>query len=386
MIVKYSSNLSVDFLVVTPSQFATIQNAPPQTGNDCSALAGTPAVFTKWNSTSYDGVVEIPPDSGGSYYFYFLNSNESPVSITISVATVQVITQYGWGFYLGILLAIVSGSLAATLKLRRAGKRDNEKLGSTVESRESTEGIASTATTLTQEYETATSKRPPASQPILSTGYVDLDKALEGGIPEKFSVVIVSPSFDERDLLLRKIVETSLASGRLVVLVSNDLRRTEDLTARYPTGFYAFSPQADKILARSPNLVQIPGIDNLSDASITLNLAIRELLTKEKVSKRVMIIDILSDLLLHHKSLVARRWLTEFVGKRKAEDFTIIATLNPLSIPKEETESVIDSFDGVIEIFEKPVLERARRFLIIKKMYGQRYSEDEMLVDKDKLF
>jgi len=50
-----------------------------------------------------------------------------------------------------------------------------------------------------------------------------------------------------------------------------------------------------------------------------------------------------------------------------------------------QTQSIID-FDGVIEIFEKPITERARRFLMIKKMYGQRYSEDEMLMEKNKLF
>jgi len=32
------------------------------------------------------------------------------------------------------------------------------------------------------------------------------------------------------------------------------------------------------------------------------------------------------------------------------------------------------------------VMERSRRFLIIKKMYGRRYSESEVLMDKDKLF
>jgi hypothetical protein len=74
------------------------------------------------------------------------------------------------------------------------------------------------------------------------------------------------------------------------------------------------------------------------------------------------------------------------VGKRKAEGFTIIATLNPLATTKEEAQSIIDFFDGVIEIFEKPLMERSRRFLMIRKMYGQRYSEDEVLMDKDKLF
>ncbi|MGA2461038.1 MAG: hypothetical protein ABSF82_06425 [Candidatus Bathyarchaeia archaeon] len=232
----------------------------------------------------------------------------------------------------------------------------------------------------------ATEAQAIQAQPIISTGYLDLDKALEGGIPEKFSIVIVSPSFDERDLLLRKVMNSALSSGRLAILVSNDLRRTEDMASRYPKGFYALCPQADKISSHGPNLLKIPSIENLSDATISLGLALKDILAKEKATKRVMIIDILSDLLLRYKSIITRRWLADFVGKRKAEEFTIIATLNPLTTTKEETQTIIDFFDGVIEIFEKPLMERARRFLIIKKMYGQRYSESEMLMDKDKLF
>jgi len=223
-------------------------------------------------------------------------------------------------------------------------------------------------------------------QPIISTGYVDLDKALRGGIPEAFAVVLLSPSYDERDLLLRKVVNSTISSGRLAILISNDISRTTDMASRYPNGFYALSPQADRISQHGPNLLKIPSIENLSEANISLGLVLRDVLAREKATKRVMIIDILSDLLLRYKSTTTRRWLTDFVGKRKAESFTIIATLNPLATTKEEAQSIIDFFDGVIEIFEKPLMERSRHFLMIRKMYGQRYSEDEVLMDKDKLF
>jgi hypothetical protein len=46
----------------------------------------------------------------------------------------------------------------------------------------------------------------------------------------------------------------------------------------------------------------------------------------------------------------------------------------------------MDSFDGVIEIYEKELKERSRRFLTIKKMYGLRYSETELMLDKNKLY
>lgn len=226
--------------------------------------------------------------------------------------------------------------------------------------------------------------QPP--KPYVSTGYEDLDGSLEGGIPHGYAVVLVSPSYDERDLLLRRTIDSSLSSGMPVYYVSNDMAKTQDLILRYPSGFYAFCSHADKIPSHGPNLFKIPGIENLSDANLSLTLALRDARAKEGATKSLLIIDILSDVLLRHKALVARRWVNDFVGKRKTEGFTILATLNPLIGTKEETQAVIDFFDGIMEIYEKSLLERARRFLIVKKMFGRRYSQAEIMLDIERLW
>jgi KaiC/GvpD/RAD55 family RecA-like ATPase len=223
-------------------------------------------------------------------------------------------------------------------------------------------------------------------KPTLSTGYPDLDGTLAGGIPEGYAVVLVSPSYDERDLLLRKIIDSAISSGRPAFYISSDIENTQDLLARYEHGFYAFSPQAARIEPKPPNLYQLPSIDNLSDHTLSLSLAIRDARAKETAGKMLLILDTLSDVILRHKGVTTRRWLTDFVGKRKTEGFTIVATLNPLSISKEELQTVIDLFDGVIEIFEKELKERSRRFVVVKKMHGKKYSESELMLDKDKLF
>lgn len=368
----------------------------------------------KTTITSYNGSLDFPAD--GVYWLFFINVDSptdvpadfemlsSPIVSTSTVSSIGYVTapttellalttavsQVGLPFgSLGMLAPVVAVAVIAGV-LVIARRRRTSVAVTLVQERPATvlepprEAVAPQPATPTK----TTQPRPVISEirPIISTGYVDLDKALEGGIPEKFSVVIVSPSFDERDLLLRKVVESALSSGRLAILVSNDIGRTEDMASRYPNGFYALSPQADRISQHGPNLLKIPSIENLNEASISLSLTLKDVLAKEKATKRIMIIDILSDLLLRYKSVVTRRWLTDFVGKRKAEDFTIIATLNPLVTTKEETQSIIDFFDGVIEIFEKPLMERSRRFLMIRKMYGQKYSDSEVLMDRDKLF
>ena len=46
----------------------------------------------------------------------------------------------------------------------------------------------------------------------------------------------------------------------------------------------------------------------------------------------------------------------------------------------------MDLFDGIIEIYERELKERSRRFLIVKKMYGRKYLETELMLDRDKLY
>ncbi len=226
---------------------------------------------------------------------------------------------------------------------------------------------------------------PVPSQPSISTGYAELDRLLEGGLPDGYSVVLVSPPCDERDLLLRKLIDSAVSAGRPTIYVSNDIGRTQDLVGRHWKNFYAYSPQADKIPSPPANLYKLPNIENLSDFSISLNKSLDTRVGEVSASK-VALVDILSDMLLHHKALTTRKWLSEFVAKRKGQGFTILATLNPSITSKEEGQTIIEGFDGIIEIYEKELRERARRFLVVKKMYGRRYSESELMLDKDKLF
>ena len=270
---------------------------------------------------------------------------------------------------LGIIGLIVGVGLVASLAVfirRRRRRTPSEKKEAVIEERT---GV-------------------PQSKPValhgrtISTGYSDLDAMLSGGFPVGHAILILSPPFDERDLLFRKIIETNLSTGGLVFFLSRDLSRTQDFASRYRTNFYALSSQADKIT--SNNVFKISGVQNLNDVNISFTKAAATL--TEANSTKIIVIDLLSDVLLEHQGLTTRKWLDDFIGKRKAEGFTIIGTLNPLIASKQESQIVIDLFDGVIEIYEKQIRERAHRFLIIRKMYGRDYMENELMLEKGKLF
>lgn len=222
-----------------------------------------------------------------------------------------------------------------------------------------------------------------ASEPSISTGHQQLDDMLAGGLPEGHAVLIVSPSYDERDLLVRKMIEANLAAGRPTFYLSNDIVRTRDFTTRFAQNFYAMNPLADRITSERGNLFKIPDVSDLSGLSITSNQIIESKLKNEP--SKLIVIDLLSDILLRYKALTTRKWLSDFLSKREAGGFTVLATLDPSIAQKEDIQTIVGVFDGVIEIYERQLQERSRRFLVIKKMYGRDYSESELMLDKQQL-
>ena len=249
--------------------------------------------------TSYTISLDFP--SNGTYWFWFINVNSShtpfavdfellssPIVSTSTVSSISYVTapttellafttmasQVGLPFgSLGMLapvvaVAVIAGVLVIARRRKTSGTTTlvHEQPATVLESPKVVVAPQPVTPTKTTQSQPVISEIPS----IISTGYADLDKALDGGIPEEFAVVIVSPSYDERDLLLRKVVNSAMSSGRLAILISNDIGRTKDMASRYPNEFYALSPQADRISQHGPNLLKIPSFENLSEANISL--------------------------------------------------------------------------------------------------------------------
>jgi len=227
-------------------------------------------------------------------------------------------------------------------------------------------------------------KRFRAVAASIPTGYADFDDLLSGGLPLDYTVLIISPPCDERDLLLRRIVHSAVSSGGLAFYVSGDIGKAQDLATRYQKDFYAYCTKSDHIATPLTNLFGTPSIGSLSEFNIVLN---QSLATKVKAGvRKVIVVDILSDILLQYKGLITRKWLTEFIAKRKNTGFTIVATLNPYLAKEDAQAAVLDLFDGILEIYEKKLKERSRRFLTVKKLYGRKYIQRDIMLDADKLW
>jgi archaellum biogenesis ATPase FlaH len=217
---------------------------------------------------------------------------------------------------------------------------------------------------------------------LLSTGYQELDTMLGGGLPTDRAVLIVSGPWDEKELLLNKIVGSALTYQYSVYFLSRDLGRSQDLARKYAQNFYVLTPRADKISSRSQNILEISDVRNLNDINISFDEIMRTM--PSRTAEKMVLIDFLSDILLEHGGVTTRKWLDDFITRRESEGFMVIATLNPSMVRPQENQQVIELFSGVIEIYEIPG--RPRRFLIIRKMYGRKYIESELMLNRDKLF
>jgi tetratricopeptide (TPR) repeat protein/KaiC/GvpD/RAD55 family RecA-like ATPase len=215
----------------------------------------------------------------------------------------------------------------------------------------------------------------------VSTGYKYLDKPLYGGIPSNFAVMLTSPSCNERDLLVKSFLETGAKNSEVTFFVTIDPSVAKPLAEEFPSNFFLFAcnPEADAIIKSSPNVFTLKGVESLTDISIALTSAINKLDSSLKTPRRICI-GLISDVLLQHHVVETRRWLTALVTKLKSEEFTTLAVMNPQMHPSQEFQAILDLFDGEINIYEKETEEDSEKFLKIKKMSNQKYSEKELLL------
>lgn len=220
----------------------------------------------------------------------------------------------------------------------------------------------------------------------ISTGFKDLDNLLLGGIPKEYAIILTSTSCDEKNLLIRKFLEEGMSNEQITFYVTTELMEAKNLAEEHKTSFYLFicNPQAEAIIESSPNVSKLKGVENLTDINIALTSTFRELDGATKDPKRACI-EIISDVLLQHRAVQTRRWLTALLAELKSKNFTTLMVMNPQMHSPEEVQAILGLFEGEMNIYEREDERGTRKYLRIKKMYNQRYLENEMLLRKERL-
>jgi len=228
-------------------------------------------------------------------------------------------------------------------------------------------------------------RRPSASQKMVEdtipTGYVTLDNVLYGGLPLGSSIVLTGPPCDEKNLILTRFVETSLAMGRKCIFISTSLDHVRNLL-KYSKSFYAIicNPQADMIAAAHPDVVRMSSVDSLTALNLEYDKAVTSMRSERPA---VLCLEILDDILLtHHDG--SRRWLMDILGRNKTNQITCLATFNPAMHPAGESQAVLETFDGHIDLYEAEVQVRPK-LIRVKKLGGRKFLDTDIRVEKDKI-
>jgi hypothetical protein len=133
-----------------------------------------------------------------------------------------------------------------------------------------------------------------------------------------------------------------------------------------------------------PNIYKLKGIDNLTEIDIALIKYFRTLNPNQVGSKRACI-DIVSDVLLQHHAVTTRKWLNGFIISLKSKGFTTLAVIDPSIHPTEELQAILGLFDGEIRITEKESVTGVEKIMKIRRLYNQKYSENEVALTQEKM-
>jgi KaiC/GvpD/RAD55 family RecA-like ATPase len=220
----------------------------------------------------------------------------------------------------------------------------------------------------------------------ITTGYKDLDDLLLGGIPENYAVVMTSPSSDERELLIKKFLEAGAKAGQITFYIAVEPGNGRALAEKFQSNFYLFvcNPRADVMIKSLPNVFKLKGVESLTDIDITLIKAYRTLDALRSGPRRACI-EIISDVLLQHHAVVTRKWLSGILPDLRSKGFTTLAVVNPHMHPQEEVQAILGLFEGEIKISEKETEKGIGKILRIRKLYNQRYSENELTLTRERL-
>jgi hypothetical protein len=82
--------------------------------------------------------------------------------------------------------------------------------------------------------------------------------------------------------------------------------------------------------------------------------------------------------------VITRKWLSRLLPDLKSKGFTTLAVINPDMHPTEEVQAILGLFEGEIKISEKETVRGIEKVLRVRKLYNQRYLENELTLTRER--
>lgn len=140
------------------------------------------------------------------------------------------------------------------------------------------------------------------------------------------------------------------------------------------------NPQAETISAAFPHVSKLKTIDSLTQLNLEYDNATAKIGASQPA---VLCLEVLDDVLLeHHDS--TRRWLMDILGRSKTKQMTCLAALNPAMHSAEESQAVLETFDGHLDLYEADLQVRPK-LIRVRKLGGRKFMDNELRVEKENI-
>jgi KaiC/GvpD/RAD55 family RecA-like ATPase len=212
--------------------------------------------------------------------------------------------------------------------------------------------------------------------------FTKIEDLVPSGIPQKYSVLLGAPVGDERNLVIEEFLQTGFKTKSPCFMLTTDLDFARNSISKYGEKLTVLvaNPRAETISGR--NVVAIPtGIQNLT----TLNIELVKVVRNVASTGGKVCLDVLSDILLTHKMLTTRKWVTDLVPRLDEWGFSVLGAYNPVLHSNEDVRGLMDLFKGDLEISEKDFAGKKRKVIMVRKMTDLQFSDGELLLDAQML-
>jgi tetratricopeptide (TPR) repeat protein len=204
----------------------------------------------------------------------------------------------------------------------------------------------------------------------VTTGTLELDSLLLGGVPKEYAVALSGPPCDERELIINNFLKVGVEEG-ITFYVSTEATGLEGLLENSNFCLFLCNSKPKTSVPNVPNVYKLQNKADITNLGIALTKAYRSI--DQSVNNKRVCVEILSDVLLKHGVNTTREWLSGLITDLGAKGFTILAAIDPNMHATEHANAVINLFDGEISVTKTKDPLECKTSIRIEKLRNQDY-------------
>lgn len=221
---------------------------------------------------------------------------------------------------------------------------------------------------------------PLVTAPSLPT-FTTLSALITTGIPQKYSLLLGSPACDERNMVVEQFIGLGPDKKIPSYMVTSDTSFAQAAAKKFGDMLTVLVANPRAVPGEKNVIPLTTGVQNLT----SLNIELVKLVKDRAGSSAQVILDVVSDVMLAQKMLTTRKWVSDLLPRFENWGFTVLGVFNPGLHSNEEVQSLIELFNGYVQIYEKDYQGKTRKLIAVRKMADLQYNEAELVIAKEQL-